>query len=102
MFQLILVTGVIILLFQIVYGSMALRGKTAINFSKITVTTIILNTTIFIIGFIILSNYLRERKIRCLIPLEAYMLFALFSFIILIVVIAAQATIKYLAGSGKL
>lgn len=102
MFLISIITGAFLIVFQAICGSIALKRKFIINFSKITGLTIFLNIAVSIVGFVQLSNELQEREIRCGMPLAAYMLLVFFIFIILIAIIAIQASIKFFAGSGKL
>jgi len=85
-----------VIIFQIFYGNIVLRGNKRISLFGLLSINIVLNSIISIVGFVLLSNELQERNIRCGLPLVGYMMLVVLSFIVLLLIIGIQLLVKYI------
>jgi|GEM_PF-7115747 len=94
------ITGILfitIMLFQIIYGSISLKGNTRLSFFHVSILTISSNIVMSIIELIFISNEFDKNSLRCGTPFLSYFLFAIVSCIFLISIAGIQLVIRYLA-----
>lgn len=90
------------ILFQLLYGSIALSGNARISFKVVCLVSIIAEIIFSVMGYINVSNELDRTHFRCGMPLMAFLIVTVFIGMILVTIIGIQLLVRYFKQQRKI
>jgi TRAP-type C4-dicarboxylate transport system permease small subunit len=93
-----LILLVLIVLFQLIVGSISLKNQISKRFRNTCILSLMALILFSYIGFSAVSNELTEKNIRCGMPLVGYLVFIFVISIVLMVIIGIQFFIRRMIG----